>query len=441
MADRERPKNGESNPGEKTGRLAVWIPVTVFCILIFGGFLWALLKEDTAYSAVENRYLATKPKFSWESLWDGSFTGQYEEYVTDQFPARDQWIGLKTRAELGLGKKETKNVWLAEDGYLIVNYPALDFTGAQAQKNKQALAEALAYYTKELGAEHVRVMLVPTASQVLVEKLPEHSQPYDQSEYMAQVLETVQAVCGSDTDIRQIFVDAEGVLRAHDEEAIYYRTDHHWTTLGAYYGYQAWAQSMGQASAEKTEPEFQTVSENFLGTTYAKIHYAKQADEIQICGNLPEVTMLHNLTEESQGFYDWSALEKQDQYAFFLGGNDGLLEIVRADAQVQTPAGQGQVQAQAAQSGQGQNQTVQQLSARESAISDSHRVLLVVKDSYANCFVPYLAQDFERIVVVDLRYLNMSLRQLAEQYQVTDLLVLYNVQSFATELSVFKISR
>ena len=69
------------------------------------------------------------------------------------------------------------------------------------------------------------------------------------------------------------------------------------------------------------------------------------------------------------------------------------------------------------------------------------RELLIVKDSFANCFIPYAAEHYETIVVADLRYLNMSLQALAKQYAVTDLLVLYNVQAFATDATVFKIAR
>ena len=166
----------------------VWIPVITFLALIFGGMVWGILKPDQAYSDTENRYLASRPEFSWESLFSGSYTQDYESYITDQFPMRDQWIGLKTRTEMALGKAETKNVWLADDDYLIVNYPASDFEGEQAGKNRDTLAEALAYYVDSLGEDHVRVLLAPTSSQILQDKLPSYSQVYDQSQYLDEII-------------------------------------------------------------------------------------------------------------------------------------------------------------------------------------------------------------------------------------------------------------
>lgn len=406
----------------------VLIPVLMFGLLIFGGMLWGICKPDQAYSDTENRYLKKKPKFTWEGLFEGNYTADYETYITDQFPERDRWIGLKTRTEMALGKAETKQVWLAKDGYLIVNDPASDFESGQAKKNLQALAEAVRYYAETLGVDHVRVMLTPTASQILTDKLPKYSPRYDQSLFTEQArknaadklaytapadgtAEPVRTEAEANAAVQKIFTDTESVLSEHDDEYIYYRTDHHWTTLGAYYAYADWAQSLGLTPV--ADSRLKVVSENFLGTTYSRVHTADQEDTISVYDTDLPVTLNHNLMKKSEGFYDWEALKKRDQYAVFLGGNDGLLEIDRVKA------------------------------APDGTIGDEtgESVLLVVKDSFANCFIPYAAGHYDRVIVADLRYLNMSLKELARQYGVTDLLVLYNVQAFATDKSVFKISR
>lgn len=376
---------------------AVWFPIAMFLSLLFGGMLWGIGKEDRAYSDTENRYLAARPEFSWDALFNGSFTQDYEKYITDQFPGREDLVGLKTHMERILGKIETKGVWLAAEGYLIVNDPAEDFEGVQAEKNIRSLEKAIQYYSEELGEDHVRVLLVPTAGQILVEKLPRYGIRYDQSEYLARV----QAVCGS------AYVDLEQVLSAHAEEYIFYRTDHHWTTLGAFYAYQVWAASLGSEPA--ADPALRVVSEDFLGTTWSKLHALGQPDVISVYDTTQSVILTHNQAEQTEGFYDWEALQKRDQYAVFLGGNEGLLEITGKDA------------------------------AGEDAATDS--VLLVVKDSFANCFLPYAANHYDRIVVADLRYLNMSLQAVAAAYGVTDLLVLYHTQAFATDPTVFRIAR
>lgn len=392
----------------------VWIPILMFLLCIFGGMIWSKASPDRAYSDTENRYLEQKPAFSLKTLFNGEYTSDYETYITDQFPLRDQWIGLKTAVEKTLGKQETKDVWLAEDDYLIVNHPASDFQGEQAEKNAQVLASALDYYVQELGADHVRTLLVPTASQILTDKLPVNAIRYDQSQYIRRVQETVQGQLAANWT-QELFIDAEAVLSAHAGEYIYYRTDHHWTTQGAFYAYQVWAESLGLVPL--TDSHLKAVSETFEGTTYSKLHYAGQRDTLSVYDTEETVTLIHNQMTETEGFYDWSALDTRDQYAVFLGGNDGLLEIRKEG-----------------------EEAVQEGPAVQRDLS-TEKVLLVVKDSFANCFVPYAAEHFDRVIVVDLRSLNMSLKMVAEQYGVTDLLVLYNVQAFATDNTVFKINR
>ncbi len=392
-------------------KTTVWISIIPFLFLIFGGMLWGILKADRPYSDTENRYLAARPAFSWKSLFAGEFTKEYEAYVSDQFPQRDRLVGLKTRMEALLGKTETKNVWLADEEYLIVNHPAADFESELAEKNSRALAKAVSYYAEALGDDHVRVLLIPTASQILTAKLPRNSRPYDQSQY----LEKVRAAIGQDT-AKDIFVDIESVLSAHAEEYIFYRTDHHWTTLGAFYAYQAWAESLGLTPL--TDSALRPVSEQFLGTTWSKLHAMGKADVISVYDSKRPVVLTHNQQTQTEGFYDWEALKQHDQYAVFLGGNDGLLEIrpPRPEATSTGKTDNGEPAGRAP-------------------------VLLIVKDSFANCFIPYAAEHYETILVADLRYLNMSLQALAEQYAVTDVLILYNIQAFATDATVFRIAK
>lgn len=390
----------------------VWIPIAMFLVMIFGGMLWSMLTPEQSYSDTENRFLESKPKFSLESLFaeEDRFTQKYEAYITDQFPIRDKWIGFKTQVEKLFGKVETKDVFLGKDDYLIVNHPASDFEGEQAVKNVEFLAEGMAKYAKELGLAHVHMMLVPTASQVLTDKLPAHAQPYDQSQYVEQVRQAVEeklwlelAASSVSWAGSSLVMDVEALLKEHQEEYIYYRTDHHWTTQGAFYAYQMWAQTLGLTPL--TDAGLKVVSEDFQGTTYSKLHTAGRNDVLSVYDTDMVVTLLHNQMNETTGFYDWSKLEVRDKYAMFLGGNDALLDITK------------------------------------DGVTEPESVLLVVKDSFANCFIPYATEHFDRVVVVDLRYLNMPLSQVADQYGVTDLLVLYNVQAAATDKDVYKITR
>lgn len=390
----------------------VWIPIAMFVVMIFGGMLWSMLTPEQSYSDTENRFLASKPTFSLESLFDrkDSYTQKYETYITDQFPVRDKWIGFKTQVEKLLGKVETKDVFLGKDDYLIVNHPASDFEGEQAVKNVEFLAEGLVKYARELGLGHVRMLLVPTASQILTDKLPAHAMPYDQSLYVEQVRQLVKEKLAEELEAMSgtwledsLVMDAESILKDHQNEYIYYRTDHHWTTQGAFYVYQQWANTLGLTPL--ADPGLKVVSEAFEGTTYSKLHTAGQQDVISVYEPQTQVTLLHNQMNETTGFYDWSKLDVRDKYALFLGGNDALLDITRE------------------------------------GVTEPENVLLVVKDSFANCFIPYAAEHYDRVVVVDLRYLNMPISRVVEEYGVTDLLVLYNVQAAATDKDIYKITR
>lgn len=390
----------------------VWIPIAMFLAMIFGGMLWSMMTPEQSYSDTENRFLESKPKFSLESLFaeEDSFTQKYEAYITDQFPIRDKWIGFKTQVEKLLGKVETKDVFLGKDDYLIVNHPASEFEGEQAAKNAEFLAEGLAKYARQLGLGRVRMMLVPTASQVLTDKLPAYANPYDQSRYVEQVRQAVKEKLSTEivassmhwSDM-SLVMDVEALLKEHQEEYIYYRTDHHWTTLGAFYAYQMWARTLSLAPL--TDAGLKVVSEEFQGTTYSKLHTAGRNDVLTVYDTDLAVTLMHNQMNETTGFYDWSKLEVRDKYAMFLGGNDALLDITK------------------------------------DGVTEPKSVLMVVKDSFANCFIPYATEHFDRVVVVDLRYLNMPLSRIAEEYGVTDLLVLYNVQAAATDKDVYKITR
>ena len=90
---------------------------------------------DRVYSEFENTKLQQKPKLTWESFFDSSYSTTYETYVNDQFPARDQWITLKAVAEIGLGKKENNNVIYGKDGYLFEKLQIIEQPDSSAGTN------------------------------------------------------------------------------------------------------------------------------------------------------------------------------------------------------------------------------------------------------------------------------------------------------------------
>lgn len=340
-----------------------------------------LLKEDRLFSETENRVLAQKPELSRESVLDGSFMEKYDTYVTDQFVSRDRWIEVKTRSDIALQKREVNGVYLGKDDYLIERHAEADFSEELIEQKLTLLGDLSERWD-------ARVMLVPTADNILTDKLPAYADYFDQGAFLDSVKEQV----GEDW-----YIDVYSVLREHRDEEIYYRTDHHWTSRGACYGYQAWAASMGEVPRVYSAKTAEKVSETFLGALHSKLNLPVTPDTIEyypITDLLP-VRLTYDMQKERDSFYEESYLGTKNQYGYFLDDNHAFIEIDTG--------------------------------------YHNGKTLFVIKDSYANCMIPLLAFHYETIYVADLRYMNGKLFPFMESYEPEDgmdVLVLYNCVHF-----------
>ena len=375
--------------------------IVVFLILIFGLTVASLVKKPIVFSENENRYLAQMPKFTLEGLFDGEFTQDYETFITDQFVWRDKWITAKTAVERLMLRKDINGVYFGKDDYLMEKHDNKTFGTEQAQKNANNLVAFLEKYSEQFTPEQLQVVLIPTASQVLSEKLPLFAAPYNQSEYVADILEKVQD---------EYVLDAEGLLSEHKAEYIYYRTDHHWTSLGAFYTYQAWCERMGLDAYEMDDFEIEEATTEFLGTLDSKVNMTLKPDSMYLYHLKDSVAKIEyslmydrNPKDIRDTLYHYAGLEGKDKYTVYMGGNYGEVDI-------QTNVKNG-------------------------------KTLLVVKDSFAHTFVPLVANHYERILMVDLRYFNLPLSAYIDQNEVTDVLVLYNLANLATDQNFGKIVR
>ena len=370
-------------------KLAAWLPIGVFLSLTLVFSIWNLLRPTRSFSENENRYLAQFPEVTAEAVLDGEFSEEYETYLADQFPLRDSWISLKTRMELLIGKKDLNNVYIGDDGWLIDKYRGT-LDEDRIADNLSKLGDFTSYAAELLGSDHVRVMLVPTASGVLDNRMPPFAEDFDQAALIAQAA----GLCPDG-----VTLDLLPVLSAHKEEPIYYRTDHHWTTLGAYYGYAAWAESIGLTPYAQEDFTVETASDAFYGTTHSKVNVSVRPDSIlRYTPNWPvSYHLTFNLGEkESDSLYDETKLEGKDKYSYYLGGNNPIVEI-------------------------------------SSSSGEEGRRLLIVKDSYSHCFAPFAVNHFEETTLIDLRYFNLGVKQYMEQEEFTDVLVLYSTANFADD--------
>lgn len=362
------------------------LPGMIFMVLLLGLAGKEALSHQRTYSPVEKRELQTRPEISITKVLDGRFQKKYESYLRDQFPGRDHWVSFQTDMELFMGKNEIHNVYIGKNHYLLEHYTKKEFDPQQISKNLQALEK---FVGKAKQNADVHVMMVPTKSWVLREKLPAFAPHYKEQKFYDALQQKLEK--------EDVLISVEPVLDAHKEEEIYYRTDHHWTTLGAWYAYEQYTKAVGgDLQRAQGKKKFRCISKDFYGTTYAKINYARQADKIEIYEPADKLRVVYNMGEKkTKTLYDFSFLKTADQYSVFTGGNQAVLEITGG--------------------------------------IKNGKTLLLIKDSFANSILPFLAEDYEKLVVVDLRQLNVSGDRLLEMFSPTDILILYNSAQFAQD--------
>lgn len=362
------------------------LPGVIFMVLLLGLAGKEALSHQRTYSPVEKRELQTRPEISITKVLDGRFQKKYESYLRDQFPGRDHWVSFQTDMELFMGKNEIHNVYIGKNHYLLEHYTEKEFDPQQISKNLQALEK---FVGKAKQNADVHVMMVPTKSWVLREKLPAFAPHYKEQKFYDALQQKLEK--------EDVLISVGPVLDAHKEEEIYYRTDHHWTTLGAWYAYEQYTKAVGgDLQRAQGKKKFRCISKDFYGTTYAKINYARQADKIEIYEPADKLRVVYNMGEKkTKTLYDFSFLKTADQYSVFTGGNQAVLEITGG--------------------------------------IKNGKTLLLIKDSFANSILPFLAEDYEKLVVVDLRQLNVSGDRLLEMFSPTDILILYNSAQFAQD--------
>ena len=371
------------------------VKVIIFIAFMYFITMLSIFSKDKSFSDNENRYLATKPKFTFEKLNNGLYAKEYEEYITDQFILRDKWISIKTYSERAMLKKDINGVYFGKDDYLIEKYEG--FNEEQVNKNINRLNEFISTYNKKIGENHVKVMIVPTASEVLKDKLPLFA--YDNTQ--KRLISYINNVLPEGTTI-----DLISLFENYKDEYIYYRTDHHWTSLGAYYAYKKWGQEVNIETYNSSDFYIEEVSSDFYGTIYSKVNTKVKPDSIHLY-NLKDKNIEYKLDYDlgqkvTDSIYDFKKLEGKDKYAVFLGGNNGLVNI-------KTNVG-------------------------------NNRKLLIIKDSFANSFIPFVINNFSEVSVVDFRYYNMKISEYIEKENFTDILFLYNSLNFNKDKNLIKLS-
>lgn len=361
---------------------------------LFGIFILAVLiinfiVPDKGFSQKENRVLASRPAISVSQLTSGKFADGYETYVNDQFFLRDWWITLRATSQRILGNTKENGVFLGKNGYLME-----DFT-APSQERLNRTVNAMADFAARHSELPQYALIAPNAVNILSDKLPALAAATDQNPYLDATASALEKAGVT-------FVDVRDTLSQHKEDNIYYHTDHHWTTQGAYFAYLQLAKVLGINSSSIPYDKL-PVSKSFQGTLSAKSGFrASKKEEMDVFLPRDEVpSSVVNYVDEQKktaSFYDTSQLETRDKYAMFFGGNHSKVVIT-------TP-------------------------------TEENRTLLIIKDSYANSLVPFLAPFYRKIVLVDPRYFYDDLEELIQVEEIQEVLYLYNANTFYADTSL-----
>lgn len=376
------------NSRKRKGQLESMIG-KIFVLSLFLILLVNLIVPNKEKSEEENRMLETKPKASAASIISGDYMKQWEKYVSDQFFGRNFWRKIKVNADKISGTKKENGVFIGKSGQLLEDIAVPDKEQLEANIN------AVKNFAQTYENIPTTVMLVPNAACILSNRLPAFATVEDQR----QMFGMVERNLGDTVN----WVDTVSIMNKHKSEKLYYKTDHHWTTQGAFYMFKDTASLFGIKGDVSDDYVSYTVTDDFNGVLASKSGCGlDEKEKIDIYaptnGDDDVIVNYVNETKKTTSLYDSSKLKTRDKYGVFLGGNTSVIDI--------------------------------------KTVSTSQKRLLVVKDSFADCFIPFLTPHYREIVVVDPRYYSGTMQDIMDTYRITDALILYSGNTFFTDNNI-----
>lgn len=348
-------------------------------ILLFCGFLISMtlgffLLPKTDFSVNEKRYLEEAPVLSWDKVASGEWGNDAESYMADHIPGRDFFVGLNAYFEKATGRQVGKDIWTEKGKLLEAPVKPNDAAVQRNMKAINAFAEAV--------GRQVDLMIVPSAGWAA-----------GLNQY--QDAAVIDAVYGTAEEN----VTAVSVLPVFDgRPELYYDTDHHWTSQGAYEGYRTYMTGKNRWFRPEDQFSVETIS-GFQGSTYSRSAlWLTPGEDLELWHGSEDLTVTNGEKEETHvGVFYRERLEEADKYTVFLDGNHSIVRI-------QNPNAEGK--------------------------------LLVIRDSYSNSLGCFLAESYGEVVLIDLRYYRQPVSQLAAEENFDDVLVCYSIGNFLTDTNL-----
>ncbi len=357
----------------------------IFCVYIGLVFALLLFLPEKDFSQNEKRYLQEKPELSFETVISGDFGEKAEKYTADHLPARDFFVTVYAHAERFFGLQSEKKISVGASGRL--------YERAQRRNEKAAKANisAINVFSEKINHK-VDLMLVPSAGYVLQDDIQGHYDPFIDGELIdeiyASISDQVHAI-----DICSLFLNTENRFD------LYYGTDHHWTSFGAFCAYKNYMDILGRQHPELSDYRVEEV-EGFYGTTYSRACFWEHPSEkIELWHSGGSFTVDLQSEGKHEGLFFYEKLDNDDKYPVFLGGNHPTSTI-------------------------------------NNSSSKADGKILVICDSFANCFAGFLADSYEMVTLVDLRYYKSPISELVEAEEYDDVLVLYSLNNFLTDANI-----
>lgn len=346
-------------------------------ILIMGGIL-TLLNNKSFFSFTENRYLALFPNFDFYNFKEGKYMLDLENYVNDHLIGRENLIKLKNKVQYYMGKRDIQDVYIGKNDYLFEKVTSDNFNFNRLKENIEIVNEFSQKY------KNTKFLLVPSKGYIYDEYLPSFATYIEEKEIFDYIKE-----------MNINFIDVTDIFFQRKSEKLYYKTDHHWTTLGAFYVYNYIFNN-----SKIDDYNWVEVSDSFKGTLDSKIiGLNKISDSIYLAQNKK---LLNDFIVNSNSYlYDWEKLKNKNQYDFFLGGNTDEVYF--------------------------------------ETNNKNGKSILIFKDSFANSFVSFILNDYQFVYIIDLRYFNGNVLDYIKEKNPTDILILYGLNNFSDDIGLLKL--
>lgn len=345
----------------------------------------------------ENRYLEKFPNFSIQKLIDGRYIKGVENYLTDHFAFRDMFMGIKSFFEVSINQKLINGVYVGKDEYLFQKFNPLN-DSERIIKTLNNFEEKINENKTNRDKIDVTLMLVPSSGSIYDEKLPKYVDFDDEIKKINIINEGVKF-----NSIKLV----EALRNSKNKYNLFYRLDHHWTIYGAYIAYSEMCKNKNLDIKDISDIEINSVSNSFDGTLFSKANiYWFKSDKMDSCNiNLPIKVEYVVENKETNTLYEDKYLNVKDKYSYYLDSNHSTVVIRNED---KTP-----------------NKYLDNI--------------LIVKDSYANCFAPFLLYNYKNVHLIDLRYFSGNVSEYIKENEIREVLILYNVQNIFGDSGIYKL--